>query len=52
VFSVAIGGLITATILTLYVLPILYPWFSKDRIQETRSKKVLNEENELDRAHA
>jgi cobalt-zinc-cadmium resistance protein CzcA len=28
--TVVIGGLITATILTLYVLPILYPWFSKD----------------------
>jgi cobalt-zinc-cadmium resistance protein CzcA len=50
--TVVIGGLITATILTLYVLPILYPWFSKDLIQETRSKKVLNEENELARAHA
>jgi cobalt-zinc-cadmium resistance protein CzcA len=50
--TVVIGGLITATILTLYVLPILYPWFSKDLIQETCSKKVLNEENELDPAHA
>lgn len=50
--TVVIGGLITATILTLYVLPILYPWFSKDLIQETPSKKVLNEENELERAHA
>jgi cobalt-zinc-cadmium resistance protein CzcA len=50
--TVVIGGLITATILTLYVLPILYPWFSKDLIQETRSKKVFNEENELERAHA
>lgn len=28
--TVVIGGLITATILTLYVLPILYPWFSRD----------------------
>jgi cobalt-zinc-cadmium resistance protein CzcA len=26
--TVVIGGLITATILTLYLLPILYPWFS------------------------
>jgi len=31
--TVVIGGLITATILTLYVLPILYPWFSKDSLQ-------------------
>ena len=26
--TVVIGGLITATILTLYVLPLMYPWFS------------------------
>lgn len=26
--TVVIGGLITATVLTLYVLPLLYPWFS------------------------
>ncbi len=26
--TVVIGGLITATILTLYLLPLLYPWFS------------------------
>ncbi len=28
--TVVIGGLITATILTLYVLPVLYPVFSRD----------------------
>ena len=28
--TVVIGGLITATLLTLYLLPILYPWFSKE----------------------
>ena len=28
--TVVIGGLITATILTLYVLPLIYPWFSRD----------------------
>ena len=28
--TVVIGGLITATTLTLYVLPLMYPWFSKD----------------------
>jgi Cu/Ag efflux pump CusA len=27
--TVVIGGLITATMLTLYLLPMLYPWFSK-----------------------
>lgn len=26
--TVVIGGLITATILTLYLLPLFYPWFS------------------------
>ncbi len=33
--TVVIGGLITATILTLYVLPLMYPWFSKgvNRVQ-------------------
>ena len=28
--TVVIGGLITATILSLDVLPLMYPWFSKD----------------------
>jgi hypothetical protein len=27
--TVVIGGLITATMLTLYVLPLLYPYFSR-----------------------
>jgi cobalt-zinc-cadmium resistance protein CzcA len=27
--TVVIGGLITATVLTLYILPVLYPWFSR-----------------------
>jgi Cu/Ag efflux pump CusA len=26
--TVVIGGLITSTLLTLYILPILYPWFA------------------------
>lgn len=26
--TVVIGGLITSTVLTLYILPLLYPWFS------------------------
>ena len=26
--TVVIGGLITSTLLTLYLLPVLYPWFS------------------------
>jgi cobalt-zinc-cadmium resistance protein CzcA len=27
--TVVIGGLVTATLLTLYLLPMMYPWFSK-----------------------
>jgi cobalt-zinc-cadmium resistance protein CzcA len=32
--TVVIGGLITATILTLYILPMLYPWFSRNLLTE------------------
>jgi cobalt-zinc-cadmium resistance protein CzcA len=28
--SVVVGGLITSTLLTLFLLPVIYPWFSKD----------------------
>jgi heavy metal efflux system protein len=31
--SVIVGGLVTATFLTLFVLPSLYPWFSKNKFQ-------------------
>jgi cobalt-zinc-cadmium resistance protein CzcA len=31
--TVVIGGLCTSTILTLYILPVLYPWFSR-RVQD------------------
>jgi cobalt-zinc-cadmium resistance protein CzcA len=30
--SVIVGGLITATVLTLFVLPALYPWFSQGKL--------------------
>ncbi|MBI4876242.1 MAG: efflux RND transporter permease subunit [Acidobacteria bacterium] len=34
--TVVIGGLVTATVLTLFLLPVLYPWFSPtDRTAET-----------------
>lgn len=33
--SVIVGGLVTATFLTLFVLPALYPWFSKSKVEET-----------------
>ena len=32
--SVIVGGLVTATFLTLFVLPILYKWFSQKKIEE------------------
>jgi cobalt-zinc-cadmium resistance protein CzcA len=32
--TVIVGGLVTATFLTLFVLPVLYGWFSKGRIEE------------------
>ena len=32
--SVIVGGLITATLLTLFVLPVLYGWFSKKKIRD------------------
>lgn len=32
--SVIVGGLITATFLTLFVLPVLYTWFSKKKIAQ------------------
>jgi cobalt-zinc-cadmium resistance protein CzcA len=32
--SVIVGGLVTATLLTLFVLPVLYTWFSKVKIKE------------------
>lgn len=41
--TVVIGGLITATLLTLYVLPLLYPWFSpvaKDEERELVTETV------------
>ena len=34
--TVVIGGLVTSTMLTLFLLPVLYPWFSpKDRALAT-----------------
>lgn len=33
--TVLIGGLITSTLLTLYLLPILYPWFSPKELDNT-----------------
>lgn len=35
--SVIVGGLVTATLLTLFVLPVLYAWFSKAKIKDLRA---------------
>ena len=32
--TVVIGGVISETVLTLLVVPVLYPWFSRRRRQE------------------
>jgi heavy metal efflux system protein len=34
--TVIVGGLVTATFLTLFVLPVLYAWFSKDKLADMR----------------
>jgi cobalt-zinc-cadmium resistance protein CzcA len=31
--TVVIGGLVTSTVLTLYVLPMLYRWFERERVE-------------------
>ncbi len=37
--TVVIGGLITATILTLYLLPMLYPWFTPKEMEQGQDKQ-------------
>ena len=32
--SVIVGGLVTATFLTLFVLPVLFAWFSKGKLED------------------
>lgn len=39
--TVVIGGLITATLLTLLVLPILYKWFDKINMKTTKIKTAV-----------
>jgi cobalt-zinc-cadmium resistance protein CzcA len=34
--TVIVGGLVTATFLTLFVLPVLYAWFSRGKLAELR----------------
>lgn len=36
--TVIVGGLVTAAFLTLFVLPVLYAWFSKGKLTEIRTR--------------
>ncbi len=38
--TVVIGGLMTATVLTLYILPLLYPVFSRNAVTADKGKKA------------
>ena len=38
--TVVIGGLITSTLLTLYILPLLYPWFAQ-KVGKVAAQEVL-----------
>ena len=40
--TVVIGGLVSATILTLIVLPILYAWFEEKRILKINKKGIIS----------
>jgi cobalt-zinc-cadmium resistance protein CzcA len=39
--TVVIGGLMSATLLTLLVLPALYAWFGRDRQQTEASEEPI-----------
>jgi cobalt-zinc-cadmium resistance protein CzcA len=39
--TVVIGGLITSTLLTLYLLPALYPWFSRKEVRGGEAPQTL-----------
>ena len=50
--TVVIGGLITSTLLTLLILPLVYPWFSKSGFPDSkkRSGEVESSEHETESA--
>lgn len=39
--TVVIGGLVTSTVLTLLVLPVVYPWFSRRRVENRASAGAI-----------
>lgn len=39
--TVVIGGLVTSTLLTLFILPILYRWVEKRKIRSTMNRQIL-----------
>lgn len=41
--TVVIGGLVTSTLLTLLVLPAIYPWFARDEVVQPETPPVLKE---------
>jgi cobalt-zinc-cadmium resistance protein CzcA len=38
--TVVIGGLVTSTLLTLYILPLLYPWFTPKAIASSQRRCI------------
>jgi cobalt-zinc-cadmium resistance protein CzcA len=47
--TVVIGGLVTSTGLTLFLLPILYPWFSRARLSPDEGQEAVAETASLQR---
>ncbi len=50
--TVVIGGLITATVLTLYILPLMYPWFSRKISFGPTGKQQEHEPEPVAASHA
>jgi cobalt-zinc-cadmium resistance protein CzcA len=44
--TVVIGGLLLATFLTLFLLPVMYIWFEKNFPQRKRKLQELNDEED------
>jgi heavy metal efflux system protein len=50
--TAVIGGLITATALTLYILPLLYPWFSRDVVGAKAAQPSENADVDIEDRYA